>query len=54
MQERASLANRDWLSVRDELWRIEDFLNNWSSDTKGQLSKDPVAVILTKEVTMYK
>lgn len=54
MQERASLANRDWLSVRDELWRIEDFLNKWSKDTEGQLSKDPVAVILAKEVKSYR
>lgn len=54
MTERASLANRDWLSVRDEQWRIEDFLNKWSKETEGQLSKDPVAVILAKEVTMYR
>lgn len=54
MQERNSLAKCDWLSVRDDLWRIEDFLNKWSTDTEGQLSKDPVAVILTKEVTMYR
>lgn len=54
MAERASLANRDWLSVRDELWRIEDFLNKWSKDTAGQLSKDPVAVILAKEVDSYR
>ena len=54
MAERASLANCDWLSVRDELWRIEDFLNKWSKDTAGQLSKDPVAVILAKEVDSYR
>ena len=54
MAERASLANRDWLSVRDELWRIEDFLNKWSKDAEGQLSKDPVAVILAKEVDSYR
>ena len=54
MQERAALANRDWLSVRDELWRIEDFLNKWSKDTEGQLSKDPVAAILATEVKTYR
>ncbi|KAL3130926.1 hypothetical protein ABBQ38_000251 [Trebouxia sp. C0009 RCD-2024] len=54
MAERASLAKCDWLSVRDELWRIEDFLNKWSKDTAGQLSKDPVAVILAKEVDSYR
>lgn len=54
MTERASLARRDWLSVREELWRIEDFLNKWSKGTDGQLSGDPVAIILAKEIDSYK
>ena len=54
MAERASLAKRDWLSMRDELWRIEDFLNKWSKGTEGQLSKDPVAIILAKEIDSYR
>jgi len=54
MTERASLARRDWLSVRDELWRIEDFLNKWSKGTDGQLSGDPVAIILAKEIDSYR
>lgn len=54
MAERASLAKCDWLSVRDELWRIEDFLNKWSKGTEGQLAKDPVAVILAREVDSYR
>ncbi|KAL0047749.1 hypothetical protein WJX82_010930, partial [Trebouxia sp. C0006] len=43
-----------WLSVREELWRIEDFLNKWSKGTDGQLSGDPVAIILAKEIDSYK
>lgn len=54
MAERASLAKSDWLSMRDELWRIEDFLNKWSKGTEGQLSKDPVAIILAKEIDSYR
>lgn len=54
MTERASLARRDWLSVREELWRIEDFLNKWSKGTDGQLSGDPVAIILAKEIDSYR
>ncbi|DBA90074.1 TPA: hypothetical protein ACH3X2_004335 [Trebouxia sp. C0005] len=54
MTQRASLARRDWLSVRDELWRIEDFLNQWSKGTDGQLSGDPVAIILAKEIDSYR
>ena len=54
MAERAGLAKRDWFSVRDELWRIEDFLDKWSQGTEGQLSKDPVAVILAKEIDSYR
>ena len=54
MTERAGLARRDWLSVRDELWRIEDFLNKWSKGTDGQLSGDPVAIILAKEIDSYR
>ena len=54
MTERANLARRDWLSVRDELWRIEDFLNKWSKGTDGQLSGDPVAIILAKEIDSYR
>ena len=54
MTERAGLARRDWLSVRDELWRIEDFLNKWSKGADGQLSGDPVAIILAKEIDSYR
>ena len=54
MTERASLASHDWLSVRDELWRIEDFLNKWSKGTEGQLSGDPVGIILAKEIDSYR
>lgn len=54
MAERASLAKRDWLSVRDELWRVEDFLSKWSKGTDGQLSNDPVAIILAKEIDSYR
>lgn len=54
MAERAGLAKRDWLSVRDELWRVEDFLSKWSKSTDGQLSNDPVAIVLAKEIDSYR
>ena len=54
MADRTSLAKCDWLSVRDELWRIDDFLTKWSKSEDSQLSGDPVAIILAKEVDSYR
>ena len=54
MKERAELANRDWLSVRDEAWRVEDFLNKWAKTTEGNVGTDPVALILAKEIESYR
>lgn len=55
MRERGELANRDWLSVRDEAWRIEDFLQKWSSSSgEGSIAGDPVAIILAKEIDSYR
>ena len=54
MKERAELANRDWLSVRDEAWRVEDFLNKWAKTTEGNVGTDPVALILAKEIDSYR
>ena len=54
MKERAELANCDWLSVRDEAWRVEDFLNKWAKTTEGNVGTDPVALILAKEIDSYR
>ena len=54
LKERAELANRDWLSVRDEAWRVEDFLNKWAKTTEGNVGSDPVALILAKEIDSYR
>ena len=54
MKERAELANRDWLSVRDEAWRVEEFLNKWAKTTEGNVGTDPVALILAKEINSYR
>lgn len=53
MKERADLATRDWLSMRDEIWRVDDFLAKWSKSTDGG-AKDAVAMILLKETDMYR
>ncbi|KAK9815706.1 hypothetical protein WJX72_008353 [[Myrmecia] bisecta] len=54
MKDRAELAHRDWLAVRDEVWRVEEFLSKWSKSTEGTAGTDPVAIILLKEIDSYR
>ncbi|KAG2426397.1 hypothetical protein HYH02_014824 [Chlamydomonas schloesseri] len=52
LRERDEMANRDWLSMRDQVWKIEDFLGKWTKSASGA-SDDPIAVILTQEIDNY-
>lgn len=57
LQDRDELACRDWISMRDEVWRIEDFLAKWQETSKvaGKIAgSDPVAMILMKEIDAYR
>jgi dynein heavy chain 2, cytosolic len=54
LRERNEMANRDWLSMRDQVWKIEDFLAKWSKATEGKGSDDPIALILLKEIDGYR
>ncbi|KAJ9505745.1 hypothetical protein QJQ45_029246, partial [Haematococcus lacustris] len=54
LRERNDMANKDWLSMRDQVWRIEDFLAKWGKATEGKGADDPIALILLKEVDSYK
>ncbi|GFH11884.1 uncharacterized protein HaLaN_07462, partial [Haematococcus lacustris] len=49
LRERNDMANKDWLSMRDQVWRIEDFLAKWGKATEGKGADDPIALILLKE-----
>ncbi|KXZ45909.1 DHC7 protein [Gonium pectorale] len=53
LRERDEMANRDWLSMRDQVWKIEDFLAKWTKAIAGKGSDDPIAVILVNEIDNY-
>ncbi|GFR50179.1 hypothetical protein Agub_g12346, partial [Astrephomene gubernaculifera] len=53
LKERDEMANRDWLSMRDQVWKIEDFLAKWTKATAGKGTEDPIAVILVNEIDNY-
>ncbi|KAG2486208.1 hypothetical protein HYH03_015170 [Edaphochlamys debaryana] len=53
LRERDEMANRDWLSMRDQVWKIEDFLAKWTKATAGKGSDDPIAIILLSEIENY-
>jgi dynein heavy chain 2 len=42
------MANRDWLSMRDQVWKIEDFLTKWGKAIEGKPKDDAIAQILTQ------
>nr|BCL66104.1 cytoplasmic dynein 1b heavy chain [Volvox africanus] len=53
LRERDEMANRDWLSMRDQVWKIEDFLAKWTKSTAGKGGEDPIAIILLNEIDNY-
>ncbi|MEW5298927.1 MAG: hypothetical protein WDW36_001997 [Sanguina aurantia] len=53
LAERDEMANKDWLSMRDQVWKIEDFLAKWSKASMGRGSDDPIAIILLHEIEAY-
>nr|ADI46856.1 DHC1bf [Volvox carteri f. nagariensis] len=53
LRERDDIANRDWLSMRDQVWKIEDFLAKWTKATAGKGGEDPIAIILLNEIDNY-
>nr|BBC28429.1 cytoplasmic dynein 1b heavy chain [Yamagishiella unicocca] len=53
LRERDEMANRDWLSMRDQVWKIEDFLAKWTKATAGRGGDDPIATILLNEIDNY-
>ncbi|KAG1663699.1 hypothetical protein FOA52_013267 [Chlamydomonas sp. UWO 241] len=53
LKERNEMANRDWLSMRDQVWKIEDFLTKWSKACEGKGKDDAIAAILTQEIDTY-
>mmetsp|Transcript_17017 Transcript_17017/g.54247 ORF Transcript_17017/g.54247 Transcript_17017/m.54247 type:complete len:3325 (+) Transcript_17017:156-10130(+) len=53
-EEKAKLADADWLSIRNKLYDVDDFLAKWTESVKGTTSKDPVALILLKEINKYR
>nr|ADI46936.1 DHC1bm [Volvox carteri f. nagariensis] len=53
LRERDEMANRDWLSMRDQVWKIEDFLAKWTKATAGKGGEDPIAIILLNEIDNY-
>lgn len=54
LRERNEMANKDWLSMRDQVWKIEDFLGKWSRTTEGKGADDAIAMILLSEIDAYK
>lgn len=34
LEEKRTLANRDWISVRSKLYEVEDFVSKWNEDLK--------------------
>lgn len=38
LKERNEMADKDWLSARDQVWKIEDFLTKWTKATEGKVS----------------
>jgi dynein heavy chain 2 len=37
LRERNEMADKDWLSARDQVWKIEDFLTKWTKATEGKV-----------------
>ena len=37
LKERNDMADKDWLSARDQVWKIEDFLTKWTKATEGEI-----------------
>ena len=53
-EEKEDFARRDWISIRGKIYEFEDFLGKWSDRLKGTASKDPVALIILKEVEAFR
>ena len=53
-EEKDEFASRDWISIRGKIYEFEDFLGKWSDKLKGTASKDPVALIILKEVESFR
>ncbi|GMH35100.1 hypothetical protein BSKO_02968 [Bryopsis sp. KO-2023] len=51
--EKDELACQDWLSIRDRLWKVEDFLSKWTKAMEGS-GTDPVALIVMREIDTYR
>ncbi|WIA17572.1 hypothetical protein OEZ85_014399 [Tetradesmus obliquus] len=58
LAERDALAHKDWLSMRDQVWKIEDFLTKWDSSCSGASAADPgkaaIALVLLQEIDTYR
>eukprot|EP00878_Enallax_costatus_P024703 GHUV01026383.1.p1 GENE.GHUV01026383.1~~GHUV01026383.1.p1 ORF type:complete len:1576 (+),score=459.42 GHUV01026383.1:1611-6338(+) len=58
LTERDNLAHKDWLSMRDQVWKIEDFLTKWEGTCSGASASDPgkaaIAVVLLQEIDAYR
>eukprot|EP00803_Ostreobium_quekettii_P010766 evm.model.scf_587.3 EVM.evm.TU.scf_587.3 scf_587:58238-66053(+) len=52
LEERDELASQDWLSLRDKMWKIDDFLMKWSRQMENSMD-DPVSLIVMREVDKY-
>ena len=53
-EEKEGFSRRDWISIRGKIYEFEDFLGKWSDKLKGTASKDPVALIILKEVESFR
>ena len=51
---RDEFAARDWLSIRGKMYDFEDFLAEWGEKVKGTAAKDPVALVILKELESYR
>lgn len=61
LAERDALAGKDWLSMRDQVHKIEDFLTKWEGVVSGKgadgqqdASTAAIAVLLLNEVKIYR
>jgi len=53
--ERNEMANKEWLSMREQVWKIEDFLSKWREgpESASKDEKDPINAILSQEIRSY-